>query len=65
MYIQKEEEIAKEIMINKIYQSIETNLSNEEKETLFSFLEGDSKGKAIEDIIFKIKKNLENNDSII
>lgn len=59
IYIEKEQNKDKDMLINKIYESMDKILSDEEKQLLFLFLEWDKgEKKTIEKIIQKIKDDL-------
>lgn len=61
LYIQNEEDELKQWLINSIYESIDKNLSDKEKEMLFSFLEWNESHKIeVEEIILKLKEDIEN-----
>lgn len=61
LYIQNEENEVKQWLTNRIYESIEKKLSNQEKEILFSFLEWNQSHKIeVEKIILKLKEDMEN-----
>lgn len=58
--IKKEEQEIKNTLLKRIYHSIETSLSDEEREILFTFLEGNQKDKqSVQHIIIKLKDTLE------